>query len=57
MTVQEPDSQGFGLAGSGVFILNPPFSLHDQLLGVMPYLVDVLGQYDDANYLIEQKAG
>jgi 23S rRNA (adenine2030-N6)-methyltransferase len=56
MTVQEPDSQGFGLAGSGMFILNPPYTLHDQLLEVMPYLVEVLGQYDGANYLIEQKA-
>ena len=55
MTVQEPDSQGFGLAGSGVFIINPPFSLHDQVLAVMPYLVDVLGQYDDANFLVEQR--
>jgi len=56
LTVQLPDSQGFGLAGSGMFILNPPYTLHDQLLEVMPYLVDVLGQYDEANYLIEQKA-
>ncbi|HJV63782.1 MAG TPA: 23S rRNA (adenine(2030)-N(6))-methyltransferase RlmJ [Albitalea sp.] len=56
LTVQEPDSQGFGLAGSGVFILNPPFTLHDQLLAVLPYLVDVLGQFDGANYLLEQRA-
>lgn len=55
MTVQEPDSQGFGLAGSGVFIINPPFSLHDQVLAVMPYLVDVLGQYDDASFVVEQR--
>jgi 23S rRNA (adenine2030-N6)-methyltransferase len=57
LTVQEPDSQGFGLAGSGVFILNPPYTLHDQVLAVMPYLVDVLGQYDGANFLVEQKPG
>ena len=56
LTVQEPDAQGFGLAGSGVFILNPPYTLHDQLMSVLPYLVDVLGQYDDANYLLEQRA-
>ena len=56
LTVQQPDSQGFGLAGSGVFILNPPFTLHDQLLTVLPYLTDVLGQYDGANYLLEQLA-
>jgi 23S rRNA (adenine2030-N6)-methyltransferase len=56
LTVQVPDSQGYGLAGSGMFILNPPYTLHDQLLGVLPYLTDVLGQYDGANYLLEQKA-
>ena len=56
LTVQEPDSQGFGLAGSGVFIINPPFTLHDHMLLVLPYLVDVLGQYDGANYLLEQRA-
>lgn len=55
LTVQQPDSQGFGLAGSGMFILNPPYTLHDQLLGVLPYLTDVLGQYDGAHYLLEQK--
>lgn len=56
LTVQQPDSQGFGLAGSGMFILNPPYTLHDQLLGVLPFLTDVLGQYDGAHYLLEQKA-
>lgn len=55
MTVQEPDAQGFGLAGSGVFILNPPFTLHARLLELMPYLVDVLGQYAGANYLVEER--
>ncbi|CAN5822899.1 23S rRNA (adenine(2030)-N(6))-methyltransferase RlmJ [soil metagenome] len=56
LTVQRPDSQGFGLAGSGMFIINPPYTLHDQLLTVLPYLTDVLGQYDQANYLLEQRA-
>ena len=55
LTVQVPDSQGFGLAGSGVFILNPPYTLHDELVTVLPYLTDVLGQYDGANYLLEQR--
>jgi 23S rRNA (adenine2030-N6)-methyltransferase len=56
LTVQQPDSQGFGLAGSGMFILNPPYTLHDELLAVLPYLTEVLGQYEGANYLLEQKA-
>ena len=56
LTVQEPDAQGFGLAGSGMFVINPPYTLHDELAAVLPTLVDVLGQYDGANYLLEQKA-
>jgi 23S rRNA (adenine2030-N6)-methyltransferase len=56
LTVQEPDAQGFGLSGSGMFILNPPYTLHDRLLELVPYLVEVLGQYAGANYLLEQRA-
>lgn len=56
LTVQVPDSQGFGLAGSGVFIMNPPYTLHAELAELLPWLVDVLGQYDEANYLLEQKS-
>jgi hypothetical protein len=53
--VQQPDQQGFGLAGSGMFIINPPYTLHDEMLAVLPYLTEVLGQYDGANYLLEQR--
>ncbi len=56
LTVQQPDSQGFGLAGSGVFILNPPYTLHDELAALLPWLVEALGQYDGANFLLEQRA-
>jgi 23S rRNA (adenine2030-N6)-methyltransferase len=55
LTVQQPDAQGFGLCGSGVFVINPPYTLHDQLLAVLPYLTDVLGQYEAASYLLEQR--
>ena len=56
LTVQQPNSLGFGLAGSGVFVINPPFTLHGELAAILPYLTDVLGQYDGANYLLEQRA-
>jgi len=56
LTVQQPDAQGFGLAGSGVFVINPPYTLHDTLLGVLPFLVDTLAQHDGASYLLEQRA-
>jgi 23S rRNA (adenine2030-N6)-methyltransferase len=55
LTVQQPDSQGFGLAGSGMFIINPPFTLHAELLPLMPWLVEVLGQYEGANFLLEEQ--
>jgi 23S rRNA (adenine2030-N6)-methyltransferase len=55
LTVQQPDAQGFGLAGSGVFVINPPHTLHDRLAEVLPYLVETLGQVDDAHYLLEQR--
>jgi 23S rRNA (adenine2030-N6)-methyltransferase len=55
LTVQRPDAQGFGLAGSGMFVINPPYTLHDQLAAVLPFLVEALGQYDGANFLLEQR--
>ena len=57
LTVQQPDSLGFGLAGSGVFVINPPHTLHEQMGRVLPYLTDVLGQYDGANFLLEERPG
>lgn len=56
LTVREPDRAGFGLIGSGVFVVNPPHVLHAALSATMQFLVDALGQYDGAHYLLE-KAG
>lgn len=56
LTVAQADERGFGMMGSGMFIANPPFTLHDELQESLPYLVDKLGQYDGANFIIEQKA-
>ena len=54
LTVQQPDAQGFGLAGSGMFVLNPPHGLAPQLQAVLPWLVDVLGQYDGAHFALDR---
>jgi len=56
LSVQQPDERGFGLVGSGLFIANPPFVLHETLQAVLPFLVDVLGQYDGASFMLEQRA-
>ncbi|TDP72388.1 23S rRNA (adenine(2030)-N(6))-methyltransferase RlmJ [Roseateles toxinivorans] len=56
LTVAQPDERGFGMLGSGLFIANPPFVLHDMLAAELPYLVDKLGQFDGANYVLEQRS-
>ena len=56
LTVQQPDARGFGLIGSGVFVANPPHVLHVALAPLMQPLVDWLGQYDQAHYLLEECA-
>jgi 23S rRNA (adenine2030-N6)-methyltransferase len=43
LSVQSPSEEGFGMHGSGMFIVNPPWLLHGVLQEVMPYLVEVLG--------------
>lgn len=56
LRVREPASDGFGMHGSGMFVLNPPWTLHDILAGVMPYLVEVLGLDAGATFTLEHQA-
>ncbi len=56
LTVQPLDAQGFGLAGSGVFVINGPWTLHAALAQSLPWLTEVLGQYRGASHLLEQQA-
>ncbi len=53
LSVQEPGEDGFGMYGSGVFILNPPWLLHGVLQEVMPYLAKVLGQNGEGSFMLE----
>ena len=52
MTVQEPDEKGFGMLGSGLFVINPPWTLKTTMATVMPYLIEKLAQYPGASYEI-----
>ena len=54
MTVQALDAQGFGLAGSGMFVINPPFGLADTLREVLPWLTAELAQFEEPSYLFEE---
>lgn len=55
LTVRKPSSDGLGLYGSGMFILNPPWTLHGELKHVMPWLKKVLGQDDRASFTLTQQ--
>ncbi|RIK97875.1 MAG: 23S rRNA (adenine(2030)-N(6))-methyltransferase RlmJ [Burkholderiales bacterium] len=44
LSVGRPSPGGFGLHGSGVFVVNPPFGLEASLRSSLPYLVDALAQ-------------
>ena len=55
LTVQQPDAQGFGLAGSGVFIVNPPHSLEAVLRPLLPRLAALLAQHERASWQLEAR--
>ena len=57
MQVREPDASGFGLLGSGMFLINPPWTLHATLREVLPWLTGVLGQFNGAHFALEHQAG
>lgn len=56
LSVQAADERGFGMQGSGVFVANPPHLLHGVLRPVLPLLVETLGGYAGAHYLLEERA-
>lgn len=56
LTVARPDARGFGMSGSGVFVFNPPHTLHAQLKTVLPWLHGVLKQFDSGGWQLDQKA-
>lgn len=55
LSVQAPGEDGFGMHGSGMFIFNPPWTLHAELQQVMPYLVDVLGRNGEGSFVLEHQ--
>jgi 23S rRNA (adenine2030-N6)-methyltransferase len=52
LSVSAPAPDGFGLRSSGMFILNPPYTLEPLLRQVMPYLVEALGQDSSAAFTL-----
>jgi 23S rRNA (adenine2030-N6)-methyltransferase len=53
LTVRKPSPDGLGLHGSGMFVVNPPYTLKAALNPAMPWLIQALGQDDRAVYRLE----
>jgi 23S rRNA (adenine2030-N6)-methyltransferase len=56
LTVAAPPDKGFGMTGSSMIVINPPHGLVETLRVALPYLVNVLGQFDGATFLLDTKA-
>ena len=53
LAVRAPARDGFGLFGSGLFIINPPWVLPQRLEESLPYLVKALGLDEAAGFDLE----
>lgn len=53
----QADSDEYGMTGSGMIVVNPPWQLDDKLAEALPFLTDVLGQSAEANWRLQWLAG
>lgn len=56
LTISKAPKSGYGLFGSGMFIINPPYTLIDSLKENMPALVEHLGIKGESSYKVEHSA-
>ncbi|HUH59672.1 MAG TPA: 23S rRNA (adenine(2030)-N(6))-methyltransferase RlmJ [Candidimonas sp.] len=52
LSVRKPTGDGFGLHGSGMFVINPPWTLHAELARSLPWLREKLGLDDRAGFTL-----
>ncbi|MFC4299463.1 23S rRNA (adenine(2030)-N(6))-methyltransferase RlmJ [Castellaniella hirudinis] len=56
LTVRKPSADGLGLHGSGMFIVNPPWTLHEELRAALPWLTKTLAQDEHARHTLTSSA-
>lgn len=56
LRVSRPATDGFGLYGSGMFVINPPWTLHDALADALPWLAGKLAQDNRAGHSLTRSA-
>lgn len=55
LAVKKPAADGHGLHGSGMFIINPPYTLHAALEKSLPYLAKHLAQDNSASFSLTRQ--
>jgi 23S rRNA (adenine2030-N6)-methyltransferase len=53
LTIQTPSAEGYGMHGSGVFVINPPWTLPQLLKESMPTLTSLMALDSDASFQLE----
>ncbi len=56
LEVKAPAGDGFGMNGSGMFIINPPWTLEKKLHETLPKLTQLLAQDDSAKFTLESQS-
>lgn len=57
LTVRQALPEGLGMHGSGLFVVNPPWTLPQMLGGVLPCLKQALAQDEHASSALEHRIG
>jgi 23S rRNA (adenine2030-N6)-methyltransferase len=53
LSVEKPAADGYGMFGSGMYIVNPPWTLPDTLKIIMPELTRLLALDEQAHYTLD----
>ena len=56
LEVKAPAKDGFGMNGSGMFIINPPWTLEKKLHETLPRLTELLAQDQGAKFTLESES-
>lgn len=55
LSTHRPTQRGFGMYGSGLFVINPPWTLPKALEEAMPLLAETLGSEGQGSYTLEHR--
>lgn len=55
LSIQAPSVEGFGMHGSGLFIINPPWTLPKTLAETMPVLTQLLALDESAHFTLDSQ--